>query len=59
MFDGRDDDVGFEEPAEDALDGDDDPLKELVYAGNNYCISLCWGGNMKDCAAVMIASCAY
>ena len=60
-FDGGDDEVGFElyyEPAEDVLDGDDDPLKELVDAGNNYCISLCWRGSMKDCATVMIASCA-
>ncbi|MBF7073962.1 hypothetical protein ISG33_11180 [Glaciecola sp. MH2013] len=54
-----DEDVGFEicyEPAEDVFD-DDDEFKSVA-AGNDYCISMSWGGELKDCAAVMIASCA-
>lgn len=52
-------DVGFEiyyEPSEDIHDGDDDLIK--VIGDNDYSISMCWGGSMKDCAAVMIVSCA-
>lgn len=54
-----DEDVGFEiyyEPAEDIYE-DDEGLKTIV-ADNDYCISMCWGSSMKDCAAAMIASCA-
>jgi hypothetical protein len=54
------DDVGFEifyEPAEDVYE-DDDEFKKIAGVGNDYCISMSWGGSMKDCAAVMIASCA-
>jgi len=54
-----DDDVGFEiyyEPAEDIYE-EDDELKKTA-GENDYCISMCWVGSIKDCAAVMIASCA-
>lgn len=53
------DDVGFEifyEPSADIHDGDEE-LKALI-GDNDYCISMGWHGSMKDCAAVMIASCA-
>lgn len=52
-------DVGFEifyEPSEDIHDGDEE-LKNLI-GENDYCISMVWHSSMKDCAAVMIASCA-
>lgn len=54
-----DDDVGFEiyyEPSSNVTD-EDDELKAIAQ-DKDYCISLCWGAEMKDCAAVMIASCA-
>lgn len=54
-----DDDVGFEiyyEPSEYIHDDDEDLIK--IIGGRDYCISMCWGGSMKDCAAVMIACCA-
>ena len=52
-------DVGFEifyEPSEDIHDDDEDLIE--IINGNDYAISMCWGGSMKDCAAVMIVSCA-
>ncbi len=55
-----DHDVGFEiyyEPAEDVYE-DDEEFKAVAGEGNDYCISMSWGGSMLDCAAVMIASCA-
>lgn len=54
-----DDDVGFEifyEPAEDVHEGDEDVLSMI--GARDYSISFCWYGSMKDCAAVMVASCA-
>ncbi len=54
-----DDDVGFEiyyEPAEDIYEGDNE-LK-VIAGDNDFCISMCWYGSMKDYAAVMIVSCA-
>jgi len=53
------DDVGFEifyEPSDDIHDGDEQLIK--IIGNNDYCISMGWGGSLKDCAAVMIASCA-
>ncbi len=52
-------DVGFEifyEVASDACEDDDELLE--VANGKDYCISMCWGGEIKDCLAVLIASCA-
>lgn len=52
-------DVGFEiyyEPSEDILE-DDDEFKTIAN-GKNFCISMCWGGSLKDCACVMIVSSA-
>lgn len=54
-----DEDVGFEiyyEPSSDIHEGDEDLIK--IIGDKDYCISMCWGGSMKDCAAVMIASAA-
>ncbi|MFT5221100.1 MAG: hypothetical protein ACI87H_003244 [Gammaproteobacteria bacterium] len=59
VWDSADDDVGFEiyyEPSEDIHDGDEE--FKIIIGGNDYCISMRWGVSMKDCAAVMIASCA-
>ena len=53
------DDVGFEiyyESSSDIHDENED-LKAII-GDNDYCISMRWGGSYKDCAAVMIASCA-
>lgn len=52
-------DVGFEiyyDPSAD-IHGDDADLTKII-GDNDYSISMCWDGSMKDCAAVMIASCA-
>ena len=52
-------DVGFEiyyESSEEIHDDDDDLIK--IIGDKDYCIVMCWGGSMKDCAAAMIASCA-
>ena len=51
--------VGFEiyyEPSEDVLE-DDEEFKAIAN-GMNFCISMCWGGSLKDCACVMIVSSA-
>lgn len=51
--------VGFEiytEPVTVVAE-DDDFLLELAN-GLDACISMVWGGSLKDCAAVMIVSCA-
>jgi len=55
-----DHDVGFEIDYEPSVDvfGNDSEFERLAGEGNDYCISFCWRGNMKDCAAVLIASCA-
>lgn len=53
------DDVGFEiyyEPAADIIE-EDEEFEEVVQ-GKDYCISMCWGGSMEDCASVFIVSCA-
>lgn len=52
-------DVGFEvfyEPSSDIV-GDDEELQEMV-GNNDFCISMVWHSSMKDCASVMIVSCA-
>lgn len=52
-------DVGFEiyyEPSEDIV-ADDEELKAIAN-GKNLCISMCWGGSLKDYACVMIVSSA-
>lgn len=59
MWGNLNDDVGFEifyEAASDACEDDDELLE--VANGKDYCISMCWGGEIKDCLAVLIASCA-
>lgn len=55
-----DDDVGFEIYYESAKDiyGHDEEFAEIATLMNDLCICMRWGGRMKDCAAVMIASCA-
>lgn len=52
--------IGFEifyDPIEDIVDEDDETFKALV-GDNDYCISMSWHSNMRDCACVMIVSCA-
>ncbi|MGR8931917.1 MAG: hypothetical protein ACU836_14890 [Gammaproteobacteria bacterium] len=52
-------DVGFEiyyEPSADICEGDEG-LKKIV-GDKDCCISFVWHGDIKDCAAVMVASCA-
>lgn len=52
-------DVGFEllsEPAEDVI-GDSEDFKNTI-GSRDLCLSLVWRSSMKDCAAVMIVSCA-
>lgn len=59
MWNDSDEGVGFEiyyEPSDD-IHNDDEDLMNIV-ADKDYCISMCWTGSIKDCAAVMIASCA-
>jgi len=54
-----DENVGFEiyyEPSDDIHDGDEELIN--IIGDNDYCITMAWGGSMKDCASVMIASCA-
>ncbi len=54
-----DEDVGFEifyEPSEEIHEDDDKLIK--IIGDKDFCISMCWGGSMKDCAAAMIASTA-
>ncbi|OPF63631.1 hypothetical protein [Hydrogenophaga sp. H7] len=50
---------GFEIFYEDAaeISGADAALKTLA-GGKDYCISMIWGGSMKDLACVLIVSCA-
>jgi len=52
-------DVGFElmpMTADEAANGDEDFL--ALAAGRDFCLTFTWRGSMKDCAAVMIVSCA-
>lgn len=53
------DDVGFEiyyEPASDIVEDDED--FQNIVSNKDYCISMCWGGEMADCVSVLIVSCA-
>lgn len=53
------DGVGFEifyEPASDIVE-DDEEFQDIV-GDKDYCISMCWGGEMADCASVLVVSCA-
>ncbi|WMS88815.1 hypothetical protein [Pleionea litopenaei] len=53
-------DVGFEiyyESVEDVIE--DDEVFKAITEGKNFCISMCWGGSLKDCACVMIVSSAF
>ena len=53
-----DDDVGFEiyyVTTADVIE-DEPSFKAVAGEENDSCIVMCWGGSMKDCAAVMIAS---
>ncbi len=52
-------DVGFElwpSSTEEVADGDDE-IPEMAQA-RDFCIAMSWRSSMKDCAAVMIVSCA-
>lgn len=52
-------DVGFElfyEPSVDIYVGDE--RLQTIAGEKDFCICMIWRGNLKDCAAVMIASCA-
>lgn len=52
-------DVGFElQPmtADEAADGDEDML--ALADGRDHCLTFSWRGSLKDCAAVMVVSCA-
>ncbi len=52
-------DVGFElmpMTAEDAAGGDKDFL--ALAGGRDHCLTFSWRGSMKDCAVVMVVSCA-
>lgn len=52
-------DVGFEvlyAPASEVTEGDENLA--AIAAGRDFCISMVWRGSMKDCACVMIVSCA-
>lgn len=52
-------DVGFElmpMTAEEATGGDEDFL--AIAGGREHCLTFAWRGSIKDCAAVMIVSCA-
>jgi hypothetical protein len=52
-------DAGFELESylsEDVADGDEEFL--AIADGRDQCIAMIWRGSMKDCAAVMIVSCA-
>ncbi len=42
--------------AAEMADGDDDFL--ALAEGRDFCVSMTWRSSMKDCAAVMIVSCA-
>jgi len=51
------DDIGFEIFYEDSLDVIEDDEELAIVADNkDYCISLCWGGEMADCVAVLMVS---
>jgi hypothetical protein len=52
-------DVGFElwpEPTADVAAGSDELL--AIAGDRGFCVAMSWGGSLKDCAAVMIVSCA-
>jgi hypothetical protein len=52
-------DVGFEvhyAPASEVIDGDSD--RAAIAGDRDFSMSMVWGGSMKDCACVMIVSCA-
>lgn len=52
-------DVGFEvyyAPASEIVNGDSN--LEAIAAGRDFSITMVWGGSMKDCACVMVVSCA-
>ena len=52
-------DVGFElftEPAKDVI-GDNDEFLETI-GDSDLAVSMIWRGSMKDCASVLIVSCA-
>ena len=52
-------DIGFEiyyEPSKDIVEEDEDLIS--IAGDKDYCISMCWGGSLKDYACVMIVSCA-
>jgi hypothetical protein len=52
-------DVGFElftEPAKDVI-GDNDEFLEAI-GDSDLAVSMIWRGSMKDCASVLIVSCA-
>ncbi len=58
-----DNDTGFEifyETVDEVCDddGEEDEELRLIAKDKDYCIVMCWGGSMKDCACVMIVSCA-
>ena len=51
--------IGFElwpEPTADVAAGSNELL--TIAGDRGFCLVMSWGGNMKDCAAVMILSCA-
>lgn len=59
VWDDTNDDVGFEIFYETAVEAHEDDEDMVQFVGDrDYCISMCWRGEMKDCAAVMMASCA-
>ena len=51
-------DIGFEIFCELASEVIEEEGFGDMAGDNDFCISLCWGGSMKDCAAVMIVSAA-
>lgn len=46
----------FYEPTDDVVGGD--KLFRALAEGRDHCISMCWRGDIKDLACVMIVSCA-
>ena len=52
-------DIGFEifyEPTKDVVEDDEDFQK--IAGSNDYCVSMRWGGSLKDCVSAMIVSAA-
>ena len=59
LFGEQDEDVGFEifyQPAADIVEDDED--FQRIAGERDFCISIGWGGSLKDYAAVMIVSAA-